>query len=47
MNAYGGSKAGINAKTKQNKKVKMPPVGGVTGHKPSSAKRVGGDLRTK
>ncbi len=47
MNAYGGNRVGIITGKQEKKKAKTPPVNGVTGHKPASTTRRGGDLRGK
>ncbi len=47
MNAYGGNGTGVITGKQKDKKVKTPPQNGVTGHKPDSTTRRGGDLRGK
>ena len=46
MNRYGGSGVGVIKPTQKQKPASTPPVGGVTGAKPKSSVRAGGDLRT-
>ena len=47
MNAYGGNGVGVITGKQKTKKAKTPPQNGVTGHKPASTTRQGGDLRAK
>jgi len=47
MNAYGGNGVGVITPKTKTRPVKIPPVNGVSGPKPASSVRQGGDLRSK